>query len=251
MAAAALLALFVYMNFRRMGTDLPSDEATLVFSTIGEAGGGGGVGGVWAGAGHRGCAVLFEDARAPPRPSSRMKPLDPAPRPPSHQLGSQRGERRQGGRPDRGARRARRHPLRAGAPRSRGCMERGGAAARRRCSGPPRPSNYPPLPSHTSPAPPSTPTRNAPPPKIRWLMHFVRQLVMNQMGGVCHILGNKQRHMECVVAAQMDHRCAFCLSRGRRCVPGGGCFARRPARRTPAATRRSQRLRPCNPLAAG
>jgi hypothetical protein len=35
MASAALLALFVYMNFKRMGTDLPSDEATLVFSTIG------------------------------------------------------------------------------------------------------------------------------------------------------------------------------------------------------------------------
>jgi hypothetical protein len=35
MAAAALLALFVYLNFRRQGADLPSDEAVLVFSTIG------------------------------------------------------------------------------------------------------------------------------------------------------------------------------------------------------------------------
>ncbi len=38
MATAALLALYVYLNFRREGTDLPSDEAVLVFSTIGEAG---------------------------------------------------------------------------------------------------------------------------------------------------------------------------------------------------------------------
>lgn len=35
MAVAAVLALFVYMNFKRQGNDLPSDEAVLVFSTIG------------------------------------------------------------------------------------------------------------------------------------------------------------------------------------------------------------------------
>jgi hypothetical protein len=43
---------------------------------------------------------------------------------------------------------------------------------------------------------------------------------MNQMGGVCHLLGNKQRHAECMVAAQMDHRCAAGLG-GR-----GGALAR-------------------------
>lgn len=41
---------------------------------------------------------------------------------------------------------------------------------------------------------------------VRWLMHFVRQLVMNHMGSVCHLLGNKERHAECCVAAQHDHR---------------------------------------------
>lgn len=35
MAAAALLALYVYLNFRRGPNDLPSDDAVLVFTTIG------------------------------------------------------------------------------------------------------------------------------------------------------------------------------------------------------------------------
>lgn len=57
-------------------------------------------------------------------------------------------------------------------------------------------------------------------------MHFVRQLVMGHMGTVSHVLGQKERHAECVVAAQHDHRCVsavgLCapltagLSRGRR-----------------------------------
>jgi hypothetical protein len=37
-------------------------------------------------------------------------------------------------------------------------------------------------------------------------MHFVRQLVMGQMGAVSHVMGDKNRHAECLVAAQHDHR---------------------------------------------
>ncbi len=65
-----------------------------------------------------------------------------------------------------------------------------------------------PLPSsfHSPTLTPPHPPHPHPTTQIRWLMHFVRQMVMNHMGGVCHILGNKQRHAECMVAAQHDHR---------------------------------------------
>ncbi|GBF93521.1 hypothetical protein Rsub_06654 [Raphidocelis subcapitata] len=106
MAAAALLALFVYLNFKRGPNDLPSDEAVLVFATI----------------------AINSTANA-----ANAEAVD-----------KQIGE--------------------LGAPGGISCAQ------------------------------------------IRWLMHFVRQMVMNQMGAVCHLLGNKTRHAECVVAAQHDHR---------------------------------------------
>ncbi|KAI8465990.1 MAG: hypothetical protein J3K34DRAFT_74041 [Monoraphidium minutum] len=106
MAVAALLALFVYLNFKRGGNDLPSDQAVLVFTTI----------------------AINSTANA-----ANAEAID-----------------RQ--------------------------IEELGAEGGIRCA------------------------------QIRWLMHFVRQMVMGQMGAVAHIMGDKNRHAECCVAAQHDHR---------------------------------------------
>jgi hypothetical protein len=57
MAAAALLALYVYLNFRRGPNDLPSDEAVLVFATIGA------LIGFFGCEGLRWCSVLWSSAR--------------------------------------------------------------------------------------------------------------------------------------------------------------------------------------------
>jgi len=166
MSTAALLALFVYLNFKREGTDLPSDEAVLVFSTIGARwSAGGGSHHMLLAPAVRGCALqrsAFKQRNRPPQPQHPSL-TPPAPRPPRPQKP---------------------HPPAAVNSTS-------------------NPANAEAIDDQMAQLEAPGAIRCA---HIRWLMHFVRQLVMNHMGGVCHVLGNKQRHAECMVAAQHDHR---------------------------------------------
>lgn len=40
--------------------------------------------------------------------------------------------------------------------------------------------------------------------EVKWLMHFIRAVVIEHMGHVSHLLGNKDKHIECLVAQQQD-----------------------------------------------
>ncbi|KAF8070894.1 hypothetical protein HT031_000975 [Scenedesmus sp. PABB004] len=182
MATAALISLYVYLNFSQGPNDLPADEALLVYATLAIASCADAdnaaaldaqlaalVDAAVASAGGGPCAWLVRDGGA------------------------------DGGAPP--------------APLEFGCAQVGrprtARGAAHRALRPPRPAHPP----HHSTARRAA-RRRPRGPQVRWLMHYVRGLVEHHMGAVCHLLGDTQRQAACYAAQQKD------MAAMAACLPG-------------------------------